>query len=95
MKPLFARVLLERPRADKIGSIHVPEESQRRLATLRCKVIAVGDQCEPEIEELVGKEVLIGRFAGDWIHLEGVPGMPEDPEKEFFICQEEDILLVP
>ena len=93
MKPLFARVLLERPKAEKIGNIHVPKESQRRLATLRCKVIAVGDNCEDEIKELIGRDVLIGRFAGDWMNIEGIPGLPDDGTKEYFICQEEDILV--
>lgn len=92
MKPLFARVLLERPKAGKIGSIHIPDESQKRFAFTRCTVIAVGPTCEEEIEDLVGRDVLIGRHAGDWINSDGIPGIPSDETKEYFIVQEEDIL---
>lgn len=92
MKPLFARVLLERPLEEKVGNIIVPNESQKRLARLRCRVIATGHTCEPEIRDLEGKEVLIGRHAGDWINADGLPGIPPDTTKEYFIVQEEDIL---
>ena len=94
MKPLFARVLLERQKADKIGSIHIPDESQKRMAFTKCKVIAVGPTCEDDIEELVGCDVLIGRHAGDWVNADGVPGIPSDETKEYFIVQEEDLLAV-
>ena len=92
MRPLFSRVLLEREKPKKIGNIHLPEETQRRLAFTRCRVISVGPTCEDDIKGLVGKDVLIGRHAGDWLNGEGVPGIPSDEAKEYYIVQEEDIL---
>jgi co-chaperonin GroES (HSP10) len=92
MIPLFSRVLLERVKADKIGNIHIPEESQKRMAATKCRVLAAGDTCEDSIKSLVGKYVVIGRHAGDWVNADGIPGMPSDDTHEYFICQEEDIL---
>ena len=59
MKPLFARVLLGRPKEEKIRGVIIPEESQRRLAKNRCKVLDVGPTCNPEIKNLIGQDVLI------------------------------------
>ena len=92
MKPLFARVLLERPKEEKIGSVYVPDDSQRRMAKTKGRVLDVGPTCNPEIKNLVGHDVLIGRHSGDWINIDGTPGLPDDGTKEFFIVQEEDIL---
>jgi co-chaperonin GroES (HSP10) len=92
VKPLFARVLLERPKEEKIGSVLLPEESKKRLARLKCQVLAVGPNADPAIK--VGQAVLIGRHAGDWINADGLPGIPDDTTKEFFIVQDEDILAV-
>lgn len=92
MKPLFARVLLERDKPQKIGSIHLPEESKERLALLKCKVAAVGPTCDETIKP--GQQVVIGRHAGDWINSEGVPGLPPDDTKQYFIVQDEDILAI-
>ncbi len=89
IQPLFARVLLERPKVEKMGAILVPKDSQRRLATLKCKVLAVGPTADSSIKP--GMSVLIGRHAGDWISISGMPGVAED---EQFIVQDEDILCV-
>lgn len=93
MKPLFARVLLERKVREKVGSILIPQDRQQAMSYLRCKVLDTGPNCEPEIKDLVGKEVLIGRFAGDWINERGEPGTPDDVDL-YYICQEEDLLAV-
>lgn len=92
MYPTFARVLLERPRVEKIGKILVPAEAQQRLAFLKCTVFDVGPTCDETIKP--GQEVLIGRHAGDWINSDGVPGIPPDDTKEYFIVQDEDILAI-
>lgn len=92
MKPLFARVLLERPKTEKIGSIHLPAESQKRLALLKCRVVACGPACDENIQP--GQQVVIGRHAGDWINADGVPGLPPDDTVEYFIVQDEDILAI-
>lgn len=89
IKPLFARVLLQRERAKKIGNIILPDDAQRKHAFTKARVIAVGPSADDSIE--VGAEVLIGRYAGDWLNEDGSPGQTED---EYFIVQDEDILAV-
>lgn len=91
IQPLFARVLLEREKKEKQGGIIIPEEAQKRHATLRCKVLAIGPACDPSI--VPGITVLIGRHAGDWINIDGKPIAGAD-DAEFFIAQDEDVLAV-
>lgn len=93
MKPLFARVLLERKVRSKVGSIIIPEDRQQALAYTRCKVLDVGPNCDPSVQGLIGKHVLIGKYAGDWINANGEPGTPSDVEL-YYICQDEDLLAV-
>lgn len=91
MKPLFARVLLEREKLSKVGDIIIPEQAQKRHATLKCRVIAVGPAVDDSVKKLVGKWVLLGRHAGDWINEQGDP-VAKDDAREYYICQDEDIL---
>lgn len=91
LEPLFARVLLEREKLVKVGEIFIPDQAQKRNATLKCKVLAVGPSVDDSIKKLVGKWVLLGRHAGDWINEEGDP-VAKDDTKEYYICQDEDIL---
>lgn len=86
--PLFARVLLQRDKQEKSGSIYIPPSAQKRMARMACTVLAVGPGCDDSIQE--GMRVLLGRFSGDWINEEGEPGEPD--VSEFYICQDEDIL---
>lgn len=90
IEPLFARVLLHREKREKIGTIILPENQQKRLSSLKCKVVAKGPGADESIE--VGSEVLLGRFAGDWINEDGEPGEPD--VAEYYIAQDEDILAV-
>ena len=94
MKPLFARVLLKRkPATTSRGGIILPDDAQKRYASLRCTVVALGDNCELKGTLEPGDEVLIGIHAGTWINANGDPVFkPEDAE--FFIAQEEDLLVV-
>ena len=93
LKPLFARVLLERVREEKTeGGIIIPDDVQRRHSKNRCTVVAVGPNCDETVQ--VGQTVVVGRHAGDWTNEEGVPGVPPPEVKEWFICQDEDILFV-
>lgn len=89
-KPLFARVLLERQKAQKIGSIHLPSSASKRHAKATGKVIAVGPTADESIKP--GMTVLFGRHAGDW--LDTHYGLSEEEEASFYICQDEDILGV-
>lgn len=91
LQPLFARVLLERIRAQQIGSIIIPDDAAMRHASLKCRVLAVGPTCEPEIAELVGRSVLIGKNAGTWLNADGNT-VPKADEATFFMVQEQDIL---
>lgn len=90
LKPLFARVLLERVRAQQIGSIILPDNVADRHASLKCKVLAVGPSCEPEIADLIGKSVLIGKNAGTWLNADGNTATAD--AATHFMVMEEDIL---
>ena len=84
LKPKFARVLMERALPEKMGSIIVPSQYAKRNAETWGVVRAVGETCDDSIKELIGKTVMFGRFAGDWIRA------PDGTE--YYICQDEDIL---
>ena len=89
LKPLFARVLLQREKFAKYGSIIIPADQQKRYANTRCKVLAIGPNADESIE--VGSMVLIGQHAGAWINADGNPASDADGE-QYYIAQDEDIL---
>jgi co-chaperonin GroES (HSP10) len=91
IKPLFDLVLLERQKAERIGSIMVPRDMQKRHATLRCKVLAKGPNADESIP--IGAEVLLGVHTGTWINANGRP-VADEATAEFFMCQDKDILAV-
>lgn len=82
--PLFARVLLERPMLKTTG-ILVPKAYEQRNAPTHGKVIAVGPTCDDNIKSLVGKNVLFGKFSGEWV---------KDGDREIYLVQEEDLIGV-
>ena len=83
LKPMWDYVLLEREKLKATGII-IPESAEKRNARARGVVLAVGPSCEPEIKALVGKLVIIGQYAGDWI---------KAPDGEYYVCKETDILV--
>ena len=83
--PLFARVLLKRERVKSIGSIILPDQVKGKLDPEEGILIAVGDTCEPNIHEQIGKKFMFAKYAGAWIKIDG---------EEYFMCQEEDLLGV-
>lgn len=89
LKPLFARVLLRRDKLEKVGSILIPNEQQKRYARTRATVIAVGPTADESIKP--GMAVLVGQHAGAWINAQGDPA-GDTNEEEYFIAQDEDIL---
>ena len=91
LEPLFARVLLQRKKAEKIGSIIIPSEASQRHATLRCIVLAVGPTADKSIQ--VGDTVLIAQHSGAWISREGKVGAFA-ADDEWFVTQDEDILAI-
>lgn len=93
LQPLFARVLLERNRVEKIGNILIPDMAKERHASLKCRVLELGPTADGVV---VGDTVLIGRNAGTWLDKDGnvVPKEPEDGDTAYYIVQDEDILCV-
>lgn len=88
-EPLFARVVVHRELATKIGNIMIPDEAAKRRASLRCRVVAVGPSADKSIG--IGDEVLIGRYSGDWINEHG-DLVTKNEDAGFFIVQDEDII---
>ena len=86
LEPLFARVVLAREKPEKVGNIFVPQQYAKRNSEPIGRVIAVGATCDEAVKKLLGKLVLIGKFAGDWIKL------PDG--REVYVCQDEDLLGV-
>lgn len=85
--PEFARCLIEREQLKtKVPGLIIPQEAAKRNAMPIGKLVACGPTCEERIKGHVGKTVLFGRFAGDWLKL------PDG--NEIYVCQEEDILAV-
>ena len=85
LKPLFARVLLERPQfKSSSGLLIIPESAQKVNAPTRGVVVACGPTCDPGIQP--GQTVLFGKFAGEWIK--------DGAGNEIYICQDEDILAI-
>lgn len=83
MRPLFARVLIERESLQQKTRILIPETAAKRNAPAIGTVVAVGPTADKSIE--VGARVVFGRHAGDEI---------EVGDKKLWITQDEDILAV-
>lgn len=81
MKVLGKRVLLKRPEiTEKIGSIIVPERHRHRPQ--EAEVIAIGDRVT---EFAVGMRVLVGKFAGTEITMDG---------GTYTLAWEDDVMVV-
>jgi len=89
LNPLFDRVLLQRPRQTKIGSIHIPEQFAKRNAPTRGMCVATGAACDETIE--IGKSYVFGVHAGTWINADGM-AVPNDDDGEFFVCVDTDLI---
>jgi co-chaperonin GroES (HSP10) len=88
IKPLFARVLLQRE-VLKSASIIITDSASLRNAPTKGKVIAVGPTADASIE--VGKTYVFGRHAGAWLNKDGKPVDKVD-DAEFFVCVDEDLI---
>lgn len=90
LKPLFARVLLQREKNEKTaGGIILPGDSAKKYSSTKCRVLEKGPNADESIE--VGREYLIGTYAGTWINADGKPVTDPD-EVEFYLVQDEDLL---
>ena len=85
LRPVWARVLVERDKLQTKTGIIIPEAAEKPNAPAQGTVIAVGTACETWVKALKGQRIVFGRHAGDWIN---------DGDKEVYILQEEDILGV-
>jgi co-chaperonin GroES (HSP10) len=84
-QPLFARVLLQREKVQKIGTILLPATTSDRYNPDEGTLIAVGHTVEPEIADYIGKKVMFAKYSGAWIKVK---------DEEYFLCQEDDLLGV-
>ena len=89
LKPLFARVLLERERPERFGRILVPRSAQIRNAPCKGTVIAKGPNADASID--IGAAYIFGPHAGAWVNSKGLPAANEE-EQHFFVCQDEDLI---
>lgn len=91
IKPLADRVLvkrLEEEEEQKIGGIIIPDTAKEKPQ--EAEIIAVGpgkveDGKRVEIEVKVGDKVLIGKYSGTEVKLDG---------EEYLIMREDDILAI-
>ena len=83
LKPLFARVVIERESIKSKTSLIIPDTAERRNAPAVGKVIAVGPTVDDSVKRLVGKTVIFGMHAGGWFR---------DGDRDVYIVQDEDIV---
>ena len=83
-EPLFARVVLEREKVKTVSGLIIPESAEKRNAPARGIVRAVGPNADDSVKKLIGKSVLFGKFAGDWMKLPN--------GDEIYVTQDEDII---
>ena len=91
IKPLADRVLVKRLEEDeeqKIGGIIIPDTAKEKPQ--EAEIVAVGpgkveDGTRVELEVKVGDKVLIGKYSGTEVKLDG---------EEYLIMREDDILAI-
>lgn len=82
LEPLGERVVVKPKVIEKIGLIHVPDDSMEKRNSLQGTVVAVGPDCEWVKE---GDQVLYGKYSGF--------KLPFTKEyKDHLLMNEEDIL---
>jgi len=91
VRPLGDRVTLrELKRAEKIGSIFIPDTASDQAPARRAEILAVGPGAvvdgklvEPRVK--AGETVLFGKYSGTEIEVDG---------EKIIVCREEDLLGV-
>lgn len=98
IEPTFDRILLQREKLTKVGSIHIPEAAAKRHAKLKCKVLAMGwevnDKDHFDGRLNIGDTVFIARHSGDWVKKDGTAAQLEGDPDEEFIVSSEDIIAI-
>lgn len=89
-RPLFGRVLIQREVKEKAGSIVIPSHIRQRHAKNEGVVVAIGPSAEGVA---VGDKVVFGKHSGTWLD-KTYSITVEAEETPYFLCQDEDILLV-
>lgn len=102
-EPKFGRVLIKREVNKKVGSIYIPEASQKRHARCEGVIVALGETAgwtvtynkngeEIRMQPLrVGQKVIFGNHSGAWLDSTETKGQEND-DGTLFICQDIDIL---
>ncbi len=109
-RPLYGRVLIEREVNEKVGSIILPDASQKSMADCKGKILALGEtagwtstwriNAEGSAEDTVvralkvGDTVVFGKNAGSWFDKAFNAVKAEDKNANLYICQDQDILAV-
>lgn len=91
LKPLFARVVLQRDDLKTKSNLLVPDHIKKRNAPSRGVVIAKGPSASDEIE--IGKTYLFGQHAGVYVNEKGIAA-PDDTTAQYYLCMDEDILAL-
>ena len=91
LKPLFARVVLQRDDLLSKSKLLVPDQFKKRNAPSRGVVIAKGPTASDEV--VVGKTYIFGGHAGTWVNEQGI-GSPDENTAQFFLCADEDLLCL-
>lgn len=99
-RPLFGRVLIKREVANKIGSLHIPENVAKRHSRCEGVIIATGPTVDETVK--VGMRVVFGKHAGTWLDntyslaksTQGQIGLKDDDNGTLFLCQDEDLLAI-
>lgn len=82
LKPLFARVIVERE-VLKSKTLIIPQVAEKKNAPAIGKIIAVGPTVDESIKKLIGKTVVFGMYAGDWFR---------DGDRDVYVLMDEDII---
>lgn len=82
LKPLFARVIVERE-VLKSKSLIIPYVAEKKNAPAIGKIIAVGPTVDKSVANLMGKTVIFGMYAGDWF---------KDGDRDVYVLMDEDII---
>lgn len=85
--PIFDRVLIRRSdsalqrKVEKAG-LHLPDTMKDKYQSSEGTLVKCGEDCHPDVKDLLNKPVLFARYSGDEISLNG---------EEFLLATDKDI----
>jgi co-chaperonin GroES (HSP10) len=83
--PKWEFLILKREIKEKIGSILLPDDAQKRLLDNTGIVDSVGPEAADWVQELVDQEIVYKQYGGNWQTVDGV---------EFYTIHQDDIIAV-